>query len=160
MTLTARLFEDYNAALLLFAEEEISGEAYFARLASFHSGRQSHALLLLARMESVVASAARTLLVRHGLATADASALRGAGQAEADAKAGTPWRDLVAEMTADFPAFVEEFEQVERLAPADERAVVRIFTKHEVAALEFARLEAGGNVDSLAPLERFLAEHG
>ncbi len=160
MTRTARLFDDYSAALLLFAEEEIAGEAYFARLASFHSGRQSRALLLLARMESVVGAAARPLLAGYRLATADATALRSAGQTEADAKAGMPWRDLVSEMTADFPAFIEEFEQVERLAPADERAVVRVFRKHEVAALEFAKLEAGGNADSLAPLERFLAEHG
>lgn len=160
MTWNPRVFDDYLAALRLAFEEEISGEAYFARLSGFHSGRPAHALSLLARVETALISAVRPLILRHRIATADDGILRAAGRQEADTKAGMPWNQLVDEMVAGFPAFVTEFEQIENMAPPEDAALVRLFTLHEVAALDFARMEAAGNADSLAPLEAFLAEYG
>jgi len=153
----ARVFSDFPATLVLFYEEEISGEAYFARMADFYPGRERRALLLLAEIERRTASAMRPLLERHGLAVADTVALAAAGRAEAEQRSSASWQKLVADMVSGFPVFVAEFEQLEQLAPASDRSVVRVLTRHEVAAVEFAVLEYAGNVDSLCPLEEFLA---
>ncbi|HUS53147.1 MAG TPA: hypothetical protein VMY41_03975 [Thermohalobaculum sp.] len=153
----ARVFSDYPAALVLFYEEEISGEAYFARMADFYPGRQRRALLLLAEIERRTASAMRPLLERHGLAVAGAAGLAAAGRTEAEQQSGATWQKLVAEMASGFPVFVAEFEQLEQLAPASDRSLISVLTRHEVAAIKFAQLEDAGNTESLRPLEEFLA---
>jgi hypothetical protein len=156
MTRRARTFPEYKAALLLFYEEEIAGEAYFARLAEFFDGRPRRALLLLAKMEAVTAAAIAPLLARHGIVAADTGTLRASGRKAADAQRGIAWQEFVAEIVTDYPAFLDEFAQIERLAPAADKGPIDILTPHEVAAIAFAKLEATGDPDSLAPLEAFL----
>ena len=159
MVRNVRVFSDYEAALVVSYEEEISGEAYFARLAEFYSGRQSRALLLLAQIEKCTALAIRPLLDRHRLVAADPAKLRAIGRAEAETHIGDTWQTLVAGMVSKFPDFVEEFEQIERLAPVKDRELIGILKEHELAAIEFARTEAAGAPNSLTPLEAFLADH-
>ena len=154
-----RVFSDYEAALLLSYEEEISGEAYFARLAELYSGRQSQALLLLAKIERCTAFTIRPLMDRHRLVAADPVELRAVGRAEAETHIGDTWQTLVAGMVSKFPDFVEEFEQIERLAPAEDSELIGVLKAHEIAAIEFVRKEAKGAPNSLAPLEAFLAGH-
>ncbi len=141
-------------------EEEISGEVYFARLAEFFSGRERQALTMLAAVEAATAEAMRPLALRNRLPIADFAKLRTAGLAEADSRRGLSWAQLIEEMAETFPAFIEEFEQIERLAPADDRDVIQILVAHEVAAVAFAKLEAAGDPGSLRPLEAFLERHG
>jgi dimethylamine/trimethylamine dehydrogenase len=154
-----RVFSDYQAALVVSYEEEISGEAFFARLAEFYSGRQCRALLLLAEIERYTASAIRPLMDRHRLVAAEPAELRAIGREEAETHIGDTWQTLVAGMASKFPDFVEEFEQIERLAPAGDKARIGILKEHELAAIEFARKEAKGAPNSLVPLEAFLASH-
>ncbi|MEM7225795.1 MAG: hypothetical protein AAF495_22645 [Pseudomonadota bacterium] len=151
---------DYRETLLLFYEEEIEGEAYFAALAERHDGHPKEALILLARVETAVAAIVAPLLGRHGLVAKDRAALHACGRAQADAKNGVSWPELVAEMTRDFRVFVEEFEALERLAPPNDRERLRILTEHETAAIAFLELEAAGDPASLAPLERYLTRYG
>jgi hypothetical protein len=145
---------------VLFCEEEISGEAYFARMADFYPGRQRWALLRLAEIERRTVSAMHPLLERHGLAVADPVALAAAGRAEAEQMSGASWQKLVADMVSGFPTFVAEFEQFEQLAPASDRSVVRLLTRHEAVAVEFAALEVRDDAESHRPLEAFLAGFG
>lgn len=160
MAQVPRTFTDYHAALVMAVQEEIAGEAYFARLAELHPGRGRQALTLLARVEAATAAATRPLVERHGLALDPPSTLRAAGRAEADRDGATPWPDFVAAMAENYPAFTAEFEQIAALAPPEDAALCAILVDHEVAAVDFARLEAVGNADSFAPLEAFLARHG
>jgi hypothetical protein len=157
MTAVARTFPDYRAALLMSLEEEISGEAFFARLSSFHGGRASRALLMLAEVEAATASAIRPLAERHGLAVGDDATLRASGQAEADGRREMSWRELVEEMATTYPVFVQEFDAIMRLAPEEDRATLEILVAHEVAAVRFAEMESRSDPASMAPLEEFLA---
>lgn len=153
----ARKFDDYHQALIVSLDEEISGEAYFARLAEYHSGHARRALKLLAEMESVTAAAIAPLLAEHGLRGGDRQELQHSGRAEADVQKSVSWQARVSAMVADFPAFVEEFKQIELLAPPADLETVAFVTQHEVAAVEFAMREAASRADSLTPLEDFLA---
>jgi hypothetical protein len=154
-----RPIADYTEALVMSLEEEISGEVYFERLATFFSGRERLALLMLAAVEAATAEAMRPLALRRKLKISDFAKLRDTGLAEADRRLDLSWAQLVEEMASTFPAFVEEFECMERLAPADDREVIQILVAHEVAAVAFAKLEANGDPESLRPLEGFLARH-
>lgn len=155
-----RTFTDYRAALVMAVQEEIAGEAYFARLAELHPGRGRQALALLSRVEAATAAATRPLVERHNLALDPPEALRAAGRAEADRDGARPWPDFVAAMAENYPAFTAEFEQIAALAPAEDAALCAVLVDHEVAAVDFARLEAAGDPGSFAPLEAFLARHG
>lgn len=154
-----RQFAGYDCGLLLSYEEEISGIGYFAALAGFHQGRPRRALLLMSAIERATAAAIRPLLQRRGLRPAAADQLEASGRHQADHQRGLPWPQLVAEMADNYPAFVEEFRQIERLAPAEDRTAMGILIDHEVAAVAFAQREAAGDPRSLAPLEQFLAAH-
>ncbi len=156
MVLKARIYKDYKTALIMSYEEEISGEAYFAHASSFFTGRGRDALLLLAQVEAATAAAIYPLLERYGFATTNPDELRASGRAEADLKSGLSWTETVAEMVTDYPAYVEEFENLERLAPERDRKFVDVLIKHEIAAIEFAKLEAAGDQNSFAPLNTFL----
>lgn len=160
MAQVPRTFTDYRAALVMAVQEEIVGEAYFSRLAELHPGRGRQALTLLARVEAATATATRPLVERHGLTLDSAEALRAAGRAEADRDGATPWPAFVAAMAENYPAFTAEFEQIAALAPPEDATLCAVLVDHEVAAVDFARLEAAGNADSFAPLEAFLARHG
>lgn len=140
-------------------EEEISGEVYFARLAEFFSGRRKQALLMLAEIEAVTAEAIRPLAKSHRLQIAAPDKLHATGLAEADGRRGLSWGALIDEMATTFPAYVEEFEAIERLAPAEDGKAIKILVDHEVAAVSFATLEAQADPASLRPLEEFLSRH-
>lgn len=157
--LAPRRYTDFRAALQLSYEEEISGAAYFAELAGFFDGRPQAALMLLARIEAVTAAAIRPLVVQYGIEAQPAAALRAAGRAAAETRRGHSWAMLVAEMARDFPAYVAEFDEIIALAPASERAGLAVLRDHEVAAVDFARLERAGDPGSLSPLQGFLARY-
>lgn len=160
MTIIARTFPDYASALLATYEEEISGEGYFAGLAGQLSGRPREALLLIARMERATAKVLRPLIERHGLATADPAALMARGAAAAEGQRGITWESLVRRMADEYPAYMDELEQLARLAPDEDQAAIAIAAEHELALIELGRREVAGDPRSLEPIERFVAKHG
>ena len=54
MTIEPRSFPTPADGLRAFYEEEISGETFFATLASFHSGEAREALLLMSAIEGAM----------------------------------------------------------------------------------------------------------
>lgn len=157
--ISARVFSDYHSALRLSYEEEISGEGYFACLAGHFSGRPRDALLMIARMERVTATALRALIVRHGIGTTDQAALMAGGKAEAAAQEGITWDSLTRSMAEEYLVYMEEFDQLARLAPESDQAPITIAVQHERALIDFARREVAGDPRSLEPIVQFLAQH-
>lgn len=160
MAISARVFADYHTALLISYEEEVSGEGYFAGLATHFSGRPRDALQLIARMERVTATALQGLVARHAIAASDRAALLAQGEAEAARQQGLTWGDLTRAMAEDYPAFMKEFDQLQELAPMSDHAPIAIALQHERALIDFARREVAGDSRSLEPILLFLARHG
>jgi dimethylamine/trimethylamine dehydrogenase len=156
---TARIFPDYASALLIAYEEEVSGEGYFAGLADQFTGRPREALLLMARVERVTASALRQLIVNHGLSTEAEAVLLARGRAQAEMQRGITWESLTASMAEDYPVFMEEFGQLSQLAPETERERTLMASEHELALIAFAQREVSGDPGSLTTLEQFLSRH-
>ncbi len=147
----------YLKTLLEYYEEEVMGVAYFHGLAEHIGGAAERAkLVLLAEVERRAAEVVRPLLDRHGLVPRDESVLKALGAAHVETHRGYSWTEFVAYMAARYPAYLDEFEALERLAPEDDLPALKVLTDHEVVAIEFANKEIAGDPDSLAPLREYL----
>ncbi|MEL7014274.1 MAG: hypothetical protein AAFO72_13490, partial [Pseudomonadota bacterium] len=60
-------------------------------------------------------------------------------------------------MTKTFPGYIDDFERLEAMAPAEDRALLNFLTEHEVAAIKFLELEKSDPTSSAAPLHEYLA---
>jgi dimethylamine/trimethylamine dehydrogenase len=59
-------------------------------------------------------------------------------------------------MAGRYPAYLDEFEALERLAPEDDMPALKLLTHHEVVAIDFADKEIAGDPDSLASIREYL----
>lgn len=147
----------YRKRLLSYYEDEVMGEAYFYGLARHFDGAdEREKLARLAEVERRAADAVRPLLAKHGLVPRDDSVLKPLGEAHVERHRRYSWAELMAHMVTRYPAYLEEFEALERLAPEEDRAALKILTHHEVVAIDFANREIAGDPDSLAPILQYL----
>ncbi len=150
---------DYRERLLSYYEDEIIGEAYFYRLASHFGGAgEREKLAQLADVEGRAAETVRPLLEIHGLVPRDVSVLIPLGEADAERHQRYNWADPMAYMAAKYPAYLEEFEELEHLAPEDDLPALKLLTHHEVVVIDFANKEIAGDPDSLTPIRQYLEQ--
>ncbi len=147
----------YLETLLKYYEDEIMGEAYFYGLADHIGGpAEREKLALLAEVERRAAEAVQPLLRKHGLAPRDESVLKVLGAADVERHRHYGWMELMAYMAGRYPAYLDDFEALERLAPEDDMPALKLLTHHEVVAIDFADKEIAGDPNSLAPLREYL----
>ena len=151
-----RVFTAYAPALQLFLEEEFLGDALFDTLAGFHAGKARQALHLMAEIERGVIAAMQPAIARHRLTLANPEDLRAEGRTEASAMRALSWADFLNHVDQDYPAFLDEFEQLFRLAPEADKADAQLLLDHEVALMDFAAAERNGDPSSIAILSTFL----
>lgn len=156
MSQQPRIFTDFAPALQLFIEEEILGDALFDTLAGFHEGKARQALHLMARIERGVIAAMQPAIARHGLTLADPEDLYEEGRREAEAMRSMSWADFLSHVDEDYPAFLDEFQQLFRLAPEADKADTQLLLDHEVALMDFAAAERNSDTNSIEILTTFL----
>jgi hypothetical protein len=140
-----------------YYEDEVIGEAYFYGLAEHFGGAvEREKLALLSEVERWAADVIRPLLETHGLVPRDESVLKPLGEAHVERRLRYSWMELMADMAARYPAYVDEFEALERLAPEDDLLALKLLTYHEVVVVDFANKEIAGNPDSLASIGEYL----
>lgn len=148
---------DYLKTLTLYYEEEIEGEAYFARLAErFTAPDHKRKLHLLAEVERHAAAGVAPLIAAHGLTPRPAADLVARGRNEAEATA-PDWPALIAQMQQSYPGYLAAFAALEAMGPEADRARLSFLTEHEVAAIRFLDLEVTDPETSAAPLEAYIA---
>ncbi len=147
----------YLETLLKYYEDEVMGEAYFYGLADHIGGAvEREKLALLAEVERRAADVVRPLLEKHGLVPRDEAVLKPLGEAHVEPHRRFSWMELMAYMAARYPAYLDEFEALERLAPEDDLPALKLLTHHEVVAIDFANKEIAGDPDSLASIREYL----
>jgi dimethylamine/trimethylamine dehydrogenase len=146
----------YLKTLLDYYEEEVMGEAYFNGLAiRYDDAGGGEKMRLLAQVEHRAAGVMEPLLEKYGLRSRDETTLLELGMAQAkDEKRN--WPEFLNHMVTRYPAYVDDFENLERLAPDEDIPALKILTEHEVVAIEFAEKEIAGDGNSTAPLKRYL----
>ena len=151
--------DTYRKTLLDYYEEEIMGEAYFHALAEYFDGKgERDKLRLLARVERRAAEVVQPLLHKHDLRARDETVLKSLGEADVAAHQDYGWHELMAYMVARYPRYLDDFDALENLAPEADLPALKLLTRHEVAAIEFADAELAGDADSAAPLHRYLEQ--
>lgn len=147
----------YLETLLKYYEDEVMGEAYFYGLADhIGGGVEREKLALLAEVERRAADVVQPLLEKHGLVPRDESVLKALGEADVEQHRHYSWMELMAYMAGRYPAYLDEFEALERLAPEDDMPALKLLTHHEVVAIDFANKEIAGDPDSLASIREYL----
>ena len=150
----------YLKTLLLYYEEEVMGEAYFYALADqFDGTAEREKLALLAAVERRAADVVRPLVDKYDLVPRDDAVLKALGEASVGRHQHFSWRELMTYITVRFPAYLDEFDALEKMAPADDLLVLKQLTYHEVVTIDFAHKEIAGDPDSVAPLRRYM-DHG
>ncbi len=147
----------YLKTLLQYYEEEASAVAYFHGLAEhIDGGAEREKLMLLAEVERRAAEVVRPLLEKYGLVPRDDAVLEALGESHVERHQRYSWTEFVAYMIARYPAYVDDFEGLERLAPEEDLPVLKMLTDHEIVTIDFANREIAGDPDSLAPLRDYL----
>ena len=147
--------EEYLDTLLKYFEDEISGEAYFYGLAEHFVEHEK--TILLARVERRAAEAVRPLLHKYGLEPREESVIHDQGKGFVHLHQCYSWREFMTHIIKRYPGYLDDFAGLENLAPAEDLPALNILTEHEVAVIDFAKMELAGNPDSLLPLNRYLA---
>lgn len=146
----------YLETLQLYYEEEIEGEAYFDAIAErLTDPDEREKMHLMARVEAVAAASVAPLLRKHGLTPRPAAELQASGRASA-AEVTKDYATLIAEWRRSFPAYMDDFERLEAMAPPEDLPALRVLTAHEVAAIAYLDLEDEGQPDSAAPMRRYI----
>lgn len=148
----------YKDTLRLYYEEEIMGEAYFGALASHSSDKLAQEKLhLLAQVEQHAAGAVEPLLRKYALTTRTKSELFELGRRDAEAHTSWDWAQFITHITQHYPNYLEQFANLESMAPERDLPVLRFLTEHETVTIEFAKAEQAGDSNAVAPLTRYLA---
>ncbi len=151
---THEVSADYLETLLSYYEDEISGEAYFYALADHFEERDK--IVLLAKIERDAARAVEPLLRKYGLVAQDEAILKNQGRSYLKLHQSYSWTEFMAYIVERYPEYLDEFEALEAMAPAEDLPALKLLTEHEVAVIDFAKRELAADADSLAPLLRYL----
>ena len=142
--------------MLLYYEEEIEGETFFAALADHLTAPEHKAkMAMLAEIEGYTAKAMQPLLEKYALKPRATDMLHANGRRQAE-DLPRDWPGLINHMRETFPAYITAFERLEAMAPPEDLPALRVATAHEIAAVSFLEREAEGDPDSIAPLREFL----
>ncbi len=147
----------YLKALLYHYEAEIVGEAYFYALADcFDDAAEREKLTLLAAVERRAADTVRPLVDKHGLVPREEAMLKAIGAELIGPHRHFNWHQLMTHMTVEYPAYLDNFHALEKMAPDDDLVPLQKLTHHEAVLIDFAQREVAGDPDSLVPLRRYV----
>ena len=158
MTVQNTATEKYLDTLLLYFEEEIIGEGYFLGLAKrFLDPDQREKMTYLAKVERCAAERVRPLLHKYGLKPRLDIELFECAKEDIEQSFSLGWNGLIDHMVESYPNYMPEFQALEAMAPSEDIADLKRLSAHEVAAIEFAKLEQAGSKGSLIPLQNYIA---
>ena len=96
------------------------------------------------------------MLSKYALQPRDTAALYAIGKRQASLHENYTWTQFVAHIIHRYPQYRDEFHYLESLAPTDDVPALKQLTEHEVAVIEFAKLEAAGHSESCQPLHEYI----
>ena len=148
--------QKYLDTLLQYYEEEVQGVAEFYALAEHFSEREK--TILLAEVEQVAADAVKPLLEKYNLVPRDETVLHDEGRGYVKEYLSWDWTRYMNYVLERFPGYLDDFQGLEAMAPAEDLPALQKLTEHEVVVIEFAEKELAGDPDSTAPLLAYMGQ--
>ena len=146
--------QKYLDTLLQYYEEEVQGVAEFYALAEHFAEREK--TILLAKVEQVAADAVKPLLEKYGLVPRDEAILHDEGRSYVADYLSWDWTRYMNYVVERFPGYLDDFHNLEAMAPPEDLPALQKLTEHEVVVIEFAQKELTGDPDSAAPLLAYM----
>jgi len=147
----------YRNTLLEYFEEEVMGEIYFRELMyNFSRDDERKKLTLLANVERTTAEILHPIIDRYGLIPRSDAELEPLAAQWTEQRKHLNWQGLMQGMVTEYPVYVDLFKKFETQAPQRDIPALKRLTAHEIALVDFAKLEIAGNPDSLMPIHDFL----
>jgi hypothetical protein len=148
----------YRDGIRAAYEGELIGERLYRMLA--HGRRdadQRTKLDAIADVERLTNARLRPVAERLGIVPIDAE-LQAVVVRRAAELSALSWSEFIDKANREWPPYIVRFEALQPLAPSSDVAIVRSVVQHEIALVEFVRLEqsAVGSQTSLRVLEAFL----
>lgn len=140
-----------------YAGELIGERLYRALAQGSRDADQRVKLDAIADVERLTHRRLKPIAERLGSVPSDAE-LQAVVARRAVELAALSWPEFIARANRDWPPYVARFEELKPLAPPGDAAAIRSLIDHEVALVEFARVEqsAVGAEASLRVLQAFL----
>ena len=156
-----RQFTNYIEALNLFYEEELNGLGYFEELASYYKDNQKKALNLMKEIEVIVVNRLQPLIKKYKLQKNkdEINYFILEGKKEAKLQKEMIWKEFLASIIKTYPSYMDEFEQIIKLAPYSDKEFLKLLYEHERVFIDFAQKDIESNPTSLSLLEQFISEH-
>ena len=135
---------------------EVVGEALFRKMVMLCTAPdQAAKLRTLERLERETKEMLSAEVRALGADARERSELIEQGEKVGARLARVAWPELMRILRVELARYVAEFEAAERLAPPGKESLLRRFTEHERALLEFVDREiAGRTQDSLEPVQQ------
>lgn len=135
----------YPECIMELYESEVLGEAVFVALYNAAtSDEHKYKFGTMAQLESETKARLRPFLAKHDFQFIEKVNEDLVAQI-AQSYRTSSWKKFMGEQREIVATFVNRFEEIERMAPAEDKSVVRSMVLHERAILSFIELEAGGN---------------
>lgn len=154
------LSAEYRDRIAAAYRGEVYGEALFGALAELCArADRRRKWRVLERLELETRQRLRPIAQRLGVPVHPDAAQVERGRRHAAILARQRWMNVMDVFLAEVDGHVARFEELERMGPPEDAAILARVTAHEVALQSFARLEQLGRAaDSVGPA-RALLEH-
>jgi hypothetical protein len=131
----------YKSLILEAYEDEVAGAAYFDGVALLYPEHSSF-LQRCAALERETANRLIVLLRKYQLTPSAQAALEQRGTGDARMAAAGDWNLLMRQSINSYVIYVEEFQALEAMGPAEDRPILAALTAHEVQLIEWMQTES------------------
>ncbi len=146
--------KEYLRLLLQYYEEEISGIAYFTALSKYLG--KENLFILLAEIEVLAGETIEPLLLKYSLNPRPKAVLEDIGKLHAKDHINLKWGGFIDHIINHYPKYLDEFDELSAMAPIEDKATLNMLTQHEIATIDFARMEKSSMPNSTEPLRRYI----
>jgi hypothetical protein len=150
----------YHDGIRAAYQGELAGERLYRELANRFPSDDRHAKFrAIADVEWLTHSRLKPIAERLGVGSGETDWLPTVERRAAEL-GSLSWREFIDKALRDWPPYIERFAALKPLAPPGDEASIQFLIDHEVALVEFARLEQAtpGAEDSLRVLQTFLGK--
>lgn len=139
--------ERYRQGVMEIYQGEVLGEAMFSGLLASAAPQHKAYFEAMLQMETETKARLRPLLVRHGLSLVESEEWRAQGYRDAARLGALGWEDFLATFTAEISVYIEKYQDIADLAPAEDRPLLGAMVEHERKFVRFAVAELTGRAD-------------
>jgi hypothetical protein len=130
-----RIFNNYEEAIRQHYIEEYIGKIYFNYLYQIFSDK--YILYLLIQVEKLMCELLYPIIIKKNITNINYYELYLLAIEESKLHSGLTWHEYSNYITNNFSVYVEEFEDLYKLAPIEDKPIIKILIEHEQIIINY-----------------------